>query len=65
MAEWMALEKSRKEPFVVDQLEVEHSLTLGNVTLSLRPDRIDRMEAGGAWSSITISRASENALAGR
>ena len=57
MAEWMALEKSRKEPFVVDQLEVEHSLTLGNVTLSLRPDRIDRMEAGGSVVIDYKSRA--------
>ena len=57
MAEWMELEKSRKEPFVVDQLEVEHSLTLGNVTLSLRPDRIDRMEAGGSVVIDYKSRA--------
>jgi len=57
MAEWMALEKSRKEPFFVDQLEIEHTLTLGNMTLSLRPDRIDRMEAGGSLVIDYKSRA--------
>ena len=53
MAEWMALEKSRKEPFVVDQLEAEHSLTLGNVTLSLGLIASIAWKPAGAWSSIT------------
>ena len=57
MTEWMALEKSRSEPFVVDQLEAGQSLSLGGVTLSLRPDRIDRMDAGGRLIIDYKSRA--------
>ena len=49
--------KSRSEPFVVDQLEAGQSLSLGGVTLSLRPDRIDRMDTGGRLIIDYKSRA--------
>ena len=57
MTEWMALEESRSESFVVDQLEAGQSLSLGGVTLSLRPDRIDRMDTGGRLIIDYKSRA--------
>ena len=57
MSEWMALEKNRSEPFVIDQLEAGQSLSLGGVTLSLRPDRIDRMDTGGRLIIDYKSRA--------
>lgn len=43
---WMETEREREIPFTVVSLEQEASLNLSGLELTLRPDRIDRLEDG-------------------
>ena len=43
---WMMRERNREHPFTVVSLEEESVLTLSGLELTLRPDRIDRLEDG-------------------
>ncbi len=43
---WLRLEQKREGPFRVAEAEQEHSLRLGELELSLRPDRVDELEDG-------------------
>ena len=43
---WLALEAKRTVPFTVEEREATHELTVANLTLRLRPDRVDRLEDG-------------------
>jgi len=46
LAQWLTLERERPDRFTIDDLEAPRSLTLGGLSLSLRIDRIDRLEDG-------------------
>jgi len=44
--QWLALEKTRTRSYKIAALEQESTLALGELTLSLRPDRVDALEGG-------------------
>lgn len=46
VAAWMRKERERKIPFFVVSLEEESPLNISGLSLTLRPDRIDRLEDG-------------------
>lgn len=46
VAEWMTRERARKIPFTAVTLEEEFTVALGDLRLSVRPDRIDKLEDG-------------------
>ena len=46
LIDWLALEAQRDSHFSVVEQESEHHLTIGPLTLRLRPDRIDQLGSG-------------------
>jgi ATP-dependent helicase/nuclease subunit B len=46
LVDWVALERTRLEPFTVIDRETPRELRLGTLTLSLRVDRIDLLRSG-------------------
>jgi len=46
IGEWLEIEKRRKQPFTVEQIEAKQSFEISGLHLSLRVDRIDRLPNG-------------------
>ena len=44
--DWLALEQARAEDFELSEAENPHALSIGPITLRLRPDRVDRLADG-------------------
>ncbi|WP_049721688.1 PD-(D/E)XK nuclease family protein [Gilvimarinus polysaccharolyticus] len=45
LGDWLALERTR-EPFVIQEIETQHTLNFEGLELSVRVDRIDQLEGG-------------------